>query len=115
MRVADDRTPIIVDEVDVVPLPLRARAMAYVALTKPRIIELLLVTTVPSMILAERGLPSLALILWTLIGGTLGPAERTPSTATSTETSTRSCTARGSVRFPSTGSLRATRFSSASH
>jgi protoheme IX farnesyltransferase len=44
---------------------------AYVALTKPRIIELLLVTTVPTMILAERGLPSLGLILATLVGGTL--------------------------------------------
>jgi protoheme IX farnesyltransferase len=43
---------------------------AYVALTKPRIIELLLVTTVPAMILAERGLPSLWLIAVTLVGGT---------------------------------------------
>jgi protoheme IX farnesyltransferase len=44
---------------------------AYVALTKPRIIELLLVTTVPTMILADQGLPSLGLILATLVGGTL--------------------------------------------
>ncbi|MCW2622044.1 MAG: protoheme farnesyltransferase [Frankiales bacterium] len=44
---------------------------AYVALTKPRIIELLLVTTVPTMILADRGLPSLGLVLVTLLGGTL--------------------------------------------
>lgn len=44
---------------------------AYVALTKPRIIELLLVTTVPTMILAERGMPSLGLTLATLLGGTL--------------------------------------------
>jgi protoheme IX farnesyltransferase len=44
---------------------------AYVALTKPRIISLLLVTTVPSMIVAEGGMPSLWLILVTLIGGTL--------------------------------------------
>lgn len=43
----------------------------YVALTKPRIIELLLVTTVPSMMLAARGLPRPGLILLTLIGGTL--------------------------------------------
>jgi heme o synthase len=42
-----------------------------VALTKPRIIELLLVTTVPTMLLAQRGLPSLRLVLVTLIGGTL--------------------------------------------
>ena len=46
----------------------------YVALTKPRIIELLLVTTFPTMFLAERGLPSLWLILATLVGGTLSAA-----------------------------------------
>ena len=44
---------------------------AYVALTKPRIIELLLVTTVPTMIVAERGLPSGWLMLATLVGGAL--------------------------------------------
>jgi protoheme IX farnesyltransferase len=43
----------------------------YVALTKPRIIELLLVTTVPVMFLAERGVPSLWLVLATLVGGAL--------------------------------------------
>jgi len=43
---------------------------AYIALTKPRIIELLLVTTVPAMILAQRGMPSLWLVLATLVGGT---------------------------------------------
>ncbi|WP_222842900.1 heme o synthase [Bowdeniella nasicola] len=42
----------------------------YIALTKPRIIELLLVTTVPTMILAARGWPGSWLILATLIGGT---------------------------------------------
>ena len=47
---------------------------AYVALTKPRIIELLLVTTVPTMVLAARGLPSLGLVLATLVGGTLAAA-----------------------------------------
>ena len=41
------------------------------ALTKPRIIELLLVTTVPTMLLAQRGVPSLRLVLVTLAGGTL--------------------------------------------
>ncbi|HSH22365.1 MAG TPA: heme o synthase [Candidatus Caenarcaniphilales bacterium] len=50
---------------------LRERVGAYVALTKPRIIELLLVTTVPAMVLAARGLPPLDLVLWTLLGGTL--------------------------------------------
>ena len=49
----------------------RSRLSAYVALTKPRIIELLLVTTVPTMIVAERGLPSVALMVATVIGGTL--------------------------------------------
>ncbi len=58
------------------PLPaarrdLRAVAGALVALTKPRIIELLLVTTVPTMLLAQRGLPSLRLVLVVLIGGTM--------------------------------------------
>ena len=41
----------------------------YLALTKPRVIELLLVTTVPAMVLAARGLPSLALIAAVLVGG----------------------------------------------
>ena len=41
------------------------------ALTKPRIVELLLVTTVPSMVLAERGLPSLWLMGATLVGGSM--------------------------------------------
>ncbi|MGD9796709.1 MAG: heme o synthase [Acidimicrobiia bacterium] len=44
---------------------------SYVALTKPRIIELLLVTTVPTMVVAEGGLPSPWLILATVVGGTL--------------------------------------------
>jgi heme o synthase len=48
-----------------------AVARALVALTKPRIIELLLVTTVPTMLLAQRGVPSLRLVLATLVGGTL--------------------------------------------
>jgi len=44
---------------------------AYVALTKPRVLELLLVTTVPVMILAEGGLPDLWLVLATVIGGSM--------------------------------------------
>lgn len=43
----------------------------FVALTKPRIIELLLVTTVPAMMLATRGLPPLGLLVTTLVGGAL--------------------------------------------
>jgi len=56
------------------PLRQRSRPAAYLALTKPRIIELLLVTTVPTMVVAERGMPSLALILATVAGGTLAAA-----------------------------------------
>lgn len=50
---------------------LRSRVSAYVALTKPRIIELLLITTVPAMVLAEGGWPRTWLVIATLIGGTL--------------------------------------------
>ncbi|NYG08397.1 protoheme IX farnesyltransferase [Phycicoccus badiiscoriae] len=49
----------------------RSKAAAYLALTKPRIIELLLVTTVPVMFLAHKGIPSLWLIVATLVGGAL--------------------------------------------
>ena len=51
--------------------PLGGLVRGYVALTKPRIIELLLVTTVPTMIVAARGLPGLWLVVATLVGGTL--------------------------------------------
>jgi protoheme IX farnesyltransferase len=47
------------------------RLGAYIALTKPRIIELLLITTVPAMVLAARGWPGTWLVVATLIGGTL--------------------------------------------
>ena len=53
---------------------LRGRIGAYVALTKPRIIELLLVTTLPTMILAADGLPSWWLVVATLVGGTAAAA-----------------------------------------
>lgn len=59
----------------VAPIPtsgwarLGAKARAYVALTKPRVIELLLVTTLPTMIFAGRSFPELGLILATMIGG----------------------------------------------
>jgi heme o synthase len=49
----------------------RAVVGAYVALTKPRIVELLLVTTVPAMMLAAGGLPSIPLMLVVLVGGSL--------------------------------------------
>ncbi|MGI9578957.1 MAG: heme o synthase [Microthrixaceae bacterium] len=47
------------------------KVAAYVALTKPRIIELLLVTTVPVMIVADQGFPSIWLIVATVVGGSL--------------------------------------------
>jgi protoheme IX farnesyltransferase len=49
----------------------REKALAYLALTKPRIIELLLVTTVPTMIVAKRGIPSGWLVVATVLGGAL--------------------------------------------
>jgi protoheme IX farnesyltransferase len=50
---------------------LRRKIGAYVALTKPRVIELLLVVTAPTMILAQQGLPDLWLLIATLIGGAM--------------------------------------------
>jgi protoheme IX farnesyltransferase len=43
---------------------------AYVGLTKPRVIELLLLTTVPVMFYAARGVPDLSTVVWTVLGGT---------------------------------------------
>ena len=57
--------------------PFAATLRAYVALTKPRIIELLLITTIPAMVLATRDLPGVnwenwgIIVFWTLVGGTL--------------------------------------------
>lgn len=51
--------------------PRRSKLLAYVALTKPRIIELLLITTFPTMILAAEGWPGTWLLLATLLGGAL--------------------------------------------
>ncbi|MBQ0987043.1 heme o synthase [Streptomyces sp. F63] len=51
--------------------PLDARVKAFFALTKPRVIELLLMTTVPVMFLAAQGVPDLWLVLATCIGGFL--------------------------------------------
>ena len=59
------------------PLKTKDSVRAYIALTKPRIIELLLVTTVPAMVLATREVPGIQfghwawLTVWTLVGGTL--------------------------------------------
>ena len=54
----------------------RSRVAAYVGLTKPRIIELLLVTTVPAMVLADKGLPSPWLVLTVLFGRDAGRRRR---------------------------------------
>ncbi len=48
-----------------------SRIGSYVALTKPRIIELLLVTTLPTMFVAKRGVPSVGLMVATLVGGAM--------------------------------------------
>jgi protoheme IX farnesyltransferase len=53
------------------PLGWTERVKAYVALTKPRIIELLLITTIPTMFVAARRLPSAGLVILTLVGGAL--------------------------------------------
>jgi heme o synthase len=79
-----DQTEVFVTAVDPqVPLVERGRRVtsrrpgardvvaAYVGLTKPRIIELLLVTTVPVMFLAQRGVPDLWLVVATMVGGTM--------------------------------------------
>jgi protoheme IX farnesyltransferase len=50
---------------------MRRTVTAYVAITKPRVVELLLITTLPAMVLAQRGLPPLGLALATLTGGAL--------------------------------------------
>lgn len=53
------------------PVGFGRKIKAYIALTKPRVVELLLVVTVPAMILAQQGLPNLWLVLATLIGGAM--------------------------------------------
>ena len=64
-------------EPDRAPHATKDTIRAYIALTKPRIIELLLVTTVPAMVLATRQVPGIQLghwlwlTVWTLVGGTL--------------------------------------------
>jgi protoheme IX farnesyltransferase len=63
-----------IDVPTVITPPARRRqssVAAYIALTKPRIIELLLVTTLPAMILAAGGLPDWQVVVATMVGGTL--------------------------------------------
>lgn len=56
------------------PSRIKGTILAYIALTKPRVIELLLVATIPVMLQADRGHVDLALVAFTLIGGWLGAA-----------------------------------------
>ena len=63
--------PLITDPTAAAVTPVRSRVASYFALTKPRIIELLLITTVPAMVLAAGGWPGTWLVLATLIGGSL--------------------------------------------
>jgi protoheme IX farnesyltransferase len=63
-----------VTDTPVAPVAVRTPAAvirAYLSLTKPRIVELLLVTTIPAMMLADGGLPSLGLMAVVLVGGAL--------------------------------------------
>ncbi|WP_084612132.1 heme o synthase [Thermocrispum municipale] len=53
------------------PIGLRRRIAGYLALAKPRVVELLLVTTIPAMFLAGREFPDPLLVLFTLVGGTM--------------------------------------------
>jgi heme o synthase len=72
MQISEGRTP------EATPTPVarggrgfRRTFRAYLSLTKPRVVELLLVVTAPTMLLAERGIPSLWLVVATLVGGAL--------------------------------------------
>lgn len=69
---AVDPRPLAVEQSTVSPtLSWRDTVKAYVTITKPRVVELLLITTLPAMVLAARGLPPLGLALATLAGGAL--------------------------------------------
>ena len=72
MSTESTEAPLIPEVTLVVPTErTRSRLAAYVALTKPRIIELLLITTVPAMVLAAGTWPGAWIVINTLIGGTL--------------------------------------------
>lgn len=68
LRVADLRRAVASPAIDPGPID---TTRAYIALMKPRIIELLLITTVPTMVLAADGMPSIWLMLAVVLGGTL--------------------------------------------
>lgn len=60
-----------VEQLVAAPIGFKRKVAAYVALTKPRIIELLLITALPTMLLAQRGMPSVWLLLGVLVGGAM--------------------------------------------
>lgn len=67
-----DPRPVVVEQAQSSPArSWRDTVKAYVSITKPRVVELLLITTLPAMVLAARGLPPLGLALATLTGGAL--------------------------------------------
>src|SRR6202048_928216 len=70
-RCCDPRSHCVSIRERVAPSRVRTTLLAYLALTKPRVIELLLVTAIPAMLLADRGTVNPLLILNTLIGGML--------------------------------------------
>src|SRR6201995_1896391 len=70
-RCCDPRSPCVSIRERVAPSRVSTTVLAYLALTKPRVIELLLVTAIPAMLLADRGTVNPLLILDTLIGGIL--------------------------------------------
>src|ERR1700731_3216917 len=70
-RCCDPRSPCVSIRERVAPSRVSTILLAYLALTKPRVIELLLVTAIPAMLLAHRGTVNPLLILDTLIGGML--------------------------------------------
>src|SRR6202011_2088280 len=70
-RCCDPRSPCVSIRERVAPSRVSTILLAYLALTKPRVIELLLVTAIPAMLLAHRGSVNPLLILNTLIGGML--------------------------------------------
>ena len=69
MKIRDER--VVDDAASATPKRIRTRLLGYLSLTKPRVVELLLVTTIPAMLLASRGSVDLVLILNTLFGGML--------------------------------------------
>lgn len=72
MTYVGERTPgLSTQEIESRRATLKDVVAAYVGLTKPRVIELLLLTTVPVMFFAARGVPGLGLVVATVIGGTL--------------------------------------------